>query len=152
MNDIYSVSEVKLIYKSKVKASERPHLRTSKDVYNLLINSVFDPDTILHHEFLKLILLNRAGRVLGVTQISEGSLSETTASLSIIMQAAILGNASGIILSHNHPSGNYENPSVQDDLLTERLKKACLVMQINFLDHIIVTTEGYYSYADEGRL
>jgi len=100
MQDIYSVSEVKLTYKNKVKASERPLLKTSKDVYNLLINSVFDPETIEHHESLKLILLNRAGRVLGVTQISEGGLAETSADIRIMLQAAILGNASGKITSH----------------------------------------------------
>lgn len=151
MDTTYQVSEVKLTYKNKVKTSERPVVKSSRDIYKLLINSVFDSETIDYRESLKLILLNRAGCVLGVHTVSEGGLAETSADIRIILQAAILGNASGIILSHNHPSGNL-NPSVQDDLLTQRLHKAAKLMDISLLDHIIVTSEGYYSYADEGRL
>lgn len=153
MDDIYAISEVKLTYSSKVKASERPVIKCSRDIYKLLISAVFDMETIEHHESLKLILMNRAGRVLGVTTISQGGLAETSADMRIILQAAILGNASGIILSHNHPSGGKDiQPSVQDDLLTQKVSKICKLMDLNMLDHIIVTTEGYYSYADEGRL
>jgi len=151
METIYQVSEVKLTYKNKVKASERPMIKSSRDIYKLLINSVFDKETIEHHESLKLILMNRAGRVLGITQISEGGLAETSADMRIILQAAILGNACGVILAHNHPSGNLD-PSAQDDLLTQRLQKAAKLMDISLLDHIILTSEKYYSYADEGRL
>ncbi|MDH6535620.1 DNA repair protein [Parabacteroides sp. 52] len=148
---IYKASEVKLTYKSKVKASERPQIRCSQDIYKLLKDSVFDSDTIEHHESLKVVLLNRAGKVLGFHTVSVGGTSECTADTKIIMQAAILGNANAIILSHNHPSGNM-SPSPQDDLLTEKLSKVCKLMGMSLLDHIIVTTENYYSYADEGRI
>lgn len=67
------------------------------------------------------------------------------------MQAAILANASGMILSHNHPSGNLL-PSKQDDALTERISKAAKLFDIQLLDHVIVSDSGYYSYSDEGRL
>ena len=67
------------------------------------------------------------------------------------MQAAILGNASGIILTHNHPSGNLQ-PSKQDDVLTEKLRDAAKLFDIRLLDHIIISDCGYYSYLDEGRL
>ena len=67
------------------------------------------------------------------------------------MQAAILGNASAMILSHNHPSGN-KRPSNQDDSLTDRVKEAAKLFDIQLLDHIIVTDSGYYSYLDEGRI
>lgn len=151
MDNSLKACEVRLVYQNKQKASERPHIKCSHDVYKLLINTVFDANTIEHHESLKLILMNRAGRVLGITQISEGGLAETSADIRHILQAAILGNASGIIISHNHCSGNLQ-PSTHDDLLTQRLQKAAKLMDISLLDHIIVTSESYYSYADEGRL
>ena len=69
----------------------------------------------------------------------------------IIMQAAILGNASGIILAHNHPSGNAK-PSLQDDQITQKIREISQLIGITLLDHLIITDESYYSYADEGRI
>jgi len=151
MQDILAISEVKLSYKPKVKASERPVIKCSRDIYKLLINSVFDTETIEHREYLKVVLSNRAGKVLGVHAVSMGGTSETSADLKIILQGAILANATGMILCHNHPSGNL-SPSAQDDLLTQRLQKAAKLMDISLLDHLIISAEGYYSYADEGRI
>jgi len=94
-------------------------------------------------------LLNQANKVLGVTSISEGGISETTADIRITLQAAILSNASGIILSHNHPSGNIQ-PSGDDRRLTQRVKEAVNIMRISLLDHLIVSNETYYSFTDEG--
>ena len=113
--------------------------------------SVFDADTIQHKESMKVILLNRSRKVLGVCSISEGGINETSADIRIIMQAAILGNASGIILAHNHPSGNVQ-PSWQDNQLTQRAKDVAKLLDIALLDHLIVTDEKYYSYADEGYI
>lgn len=94
-------------------------------------------------------MLNQANKFLGVTSISEGSISETTADIRIILQATILSNASGIILSHNHPSGNIQ-PSGDDRRLTQRVKEAVNIMRISLLDHLIVSNETYYSFTDEG--
>ena len=150
MESQYKVCEVKLTYKSKIKASEREKILSAENAYKILL-SVFDSETIQYKEFFKVILMNRANKVLGVCHISEGGLNETSADIRIIMQAAILGNASAMILSHNHPSGN-KQPSNQDDLLTDRVKKAAKLFDIQLLDHIIVTDSGYYSYLDEGRI
>jgi len=95
--------------------------------------------------------LNQANKVLGVTTISEGGISETTADIRIILQAAILSNASGIILSHNHPSGNIQ-PSGDDNRITQRIKEAAKIVRISLLDHLIVSNETYYSFADEGLI
>lgn len=151
MQDIYQIAKVRLTYKSKVKASERPIIRCSQDMYKLLINSVYDPETIEHHESLKLILMNRAGRVLGIHTVSIGGTGECSADIKIMMQAAILANATGIILCHNHPSGNLSS-STQDELLTQRVSKVCKLMDMNLLDHIIITSESYFSFADSGKL
>lgn len=151
MEGMYKVCDVKLTYSTKVKSSERAVIKTSKDAYTLLLEHIYDPDTIEHKEYFKVILLNRSSKVLGVSHISEGGINETSADIRIIMQAAILGNASGIILSHNHPSGSIQ-PSWQDDQLTDRVNKATKLFNISLLDHIIITDSGFYSYADEGRI
>ena len=84
--------------------------------------------------------------------VSIGGTGGTIVDIKLIMQCALLSNASGIIISHNHPSGIL-TASVQDDSITRRLKQACELMEIRFLDHIIISPEEkYYSYADEGRL
>lgn len=151
MEEILKVCDVKLTYNTKVKSSERPVMVQAADVYKLLIDYVYDKDIIQYKECLKLILLNKAGKLLGVAHISEGGINETSADIRIIMQAAILGNASNIILAHNHPSGSLK-PSAQDDLVTMNLRKAAKLFNITVLDHIIVTDSGYYSYLDEGRV
>lgn len=151
MEEILKVCDVKLTYNTKIKSSERPVMVQAADVYKLLIDYVYDKDIIQYKECLKLILLNKAGKLLGVAHISEGGINETSADIRIIMQAAILGNASNIILAHNHPSGSLK-PSAQDDLVTMNLRKAAKLFNITVLDHIIVTDSGYYSYQDEGRV
>ena len=144
------VSEVKLSYKSKVKASERPRVCSSKASYDILMK-VYDDDTIEYTESMRMLLLNRAGKVLGVMDISNGGTAGTTADIKVIMQCALLGNADGIILCHNHPSGNLQ-PSSEDMILTQKVTRACNVMDMKLLDHIIISSEYYYSFADEGRL
>ena len=104
-NQIMQVAEVQLIYKSKVKASLRPKVNSSKDVYNVF-KSHWSTDTIDYVEEFKIMLLSRHNRVLGLVDISLGGTAGTLADPKVIFAAAIKGNASGIILAHNHPSGN----------------------------------------------
>lgn len=151
MEGILKVCDVKLTYNTKVKSSERPVIHNSEDIYRLLVDHVYNEGMIQHKEYLKLILLNNSSKVLGVSNISEGGITETSADIRIIMQAAILGNATRIILAHNHPSGSL-NPSTVDNLLTEKVKNAAKLFNITLLDHIIVTDSGYCSYLDEGRV
>ena len=150
MEEKLKVCEVKLTYKSKIKASEREQVQSSENAYKLLL-SVFDTETIQYRESLKMLLLNRAKKVLGICSISEGGINETSADLHLIMQAAILGNAFGIILAHNHPSGHLK-PSLADDQLTQRVKEVTKLLDIHLHDHLIITDESYYSYADEGHI
>ena len=97
-------------------------------------------------------MLNQANKLIGYTTISEGGLTSTIVDVRVVMQTALVSNATAIILAHNHPSGN-TRPSGQDDSLTRKIKSACELMDIRLLDHIIVTPyDSYYSYNDEGRL
>lgn len=105
----------------------------------------------LPYEELWMALTNRAGKVIEKVKISQGGTGETTADLRLILKAAINSLCAGILLCHNHPSGNI-HPSSQDDSLTFRLEEAAALLSIKLLDHIILCDNSYYSYADEGRL
>ena len=150
MENLFNVSEVKLTYRTKQKASERPKIISSIDTYYLLLKC-FDEDTIELKESFKVLLLNRSNKVLGVMNVSDGGISCTTVDTRLIMQSVILSNATQIIIAHNHPSGNI-NPSADDCSVTRRIKKACELLEIELLDHVIITPESYYSYADNGKI
>jgi DNA repair protein RadC len=148
---ISNISEVKLIYQSKVRASDRPKITCSKDAYDLFL-SHWDQDTLEYYEEFKVLLMNRSNSVLGLMAISKGGISGTVTDVRIVLQAAIKSCASGIIVAHNHPSGNL-TPSESDSRITQKIKEAGNIMDIQLLDHIIMTGEGdYYSFADNGLL
>ena len=145
-----TVAEVELVYKSKVKPSERPQVKSSKESYNLLLQT-WDQNRIEFVEQFKVILMNRANRVLGIYVLSTGGVTGTVADPKLVFIAALKANACNIILSHNHPSGNLK-PSRADEDLTRKIKEAGILLDIKVIDHIIVTSEGYYSFSDEGML
>jgi DNA repair protein RadC len=148
---MFGVAEVQLIYKSKVPASQRRKISCSRDAYNLF-NESWNPEIIEFVEEFKILLMNRSNSVLGILEVSRGGISGTVTDVRLIFQAAIKSNASGIICCHNHPSGNL-NPSESDTKITQKIKEAGNLMDIQLLDHLILTTEGnYYSFADNGIL
>ncbi len=144
------VAEVELVYKTKVKASERPKISNVKDCYNLL-KELWNGNTIEMQEEFKVLLLNRCNNVIGIYQASSGGITGTVADPRLILAAAIKSLSVSIILSHNHPSGNLK-PSRADEELTQKIKVAASYHDIKVIDHIIITSEGYYSFADEGVL
>lgn len=144
------VAEVELVYKTTVKPSQRPKINSVKDCYQLL-KELWDENTIEMQEQFKVMLLNRGNKVIGVYEASSGGLTGTVADPRLILAAAIKSLAVSIILSHNHPSGNLK-PSRADEELTQKIKVAASYHDIRVIDHIIITSEGYYSFADEGVL
>ena len=147
---LFEVAEIQLTYKSKVKASERPLIQSSRDAFNVL-SKHWDKDKIDFVEQFTLLLLNRANKVIGLYVLSTGTTTGTVADPRLIFASAIKANACGIILSHNHPSGNLR-PSQADIDLTKKLKEGGKFLELPILDHIIITSESYYSFADEGLL
>ncbi len=127
--------------------SKRPVVRCSNDGYLLMYPILSD----LKHEELWIILLNRSASVIEKIQMSKGGTGETSADIQMILRRALEYGATGIILTHNHPSGS-SSPSVSDDRLTHKLYNAAKIMDIALLDHLVVCDGNYYSYADEGRL
>jgi len=144
------VAEVELVYKTKVKPSERPLVKSAKDCYELL-RLTWDENKIEFVEQFKVVLLNRDQRVSGIYELSTGGVTGTVADPKLVFIAALKANACNIILSHNHPSGNLK-PSSAVEQLTKRIATAGMYLDIKVTDHIIVTNESYYSFADEGLL
>jgi DNA repair protein RadC len=147
---LFQVSEISVVYTPKFKASERPRVTSSKEVYGILFNN-WDLNKIGFQEQFKIMLLNRANKVIGIYEVSSGGMSGTVADPKLIFGAALKSCATSIILSHNHPSGNLK-PSNADLRLTSKIKAGGDLLDIDILDHIILTPEGYFSFADEGLL
>ena len=151
MQQQITVSEVQLTYKNRVKASERMKITCSRDAYKIFMDN-WNPEIIEFVEEFKILLMNRSNAVLGILEISKGGISGTVTDVRVVFQDPIKGNASGLICAHNHPSGNL-NPSESDTRLTQKLKEAGNIMDMQLLDHLILSTEGdYYSFADSGLL
>lgn len=133
--------------RTREKAEERPSLSTATDIYNHMYTRTQD----LNVEEAWIVLLNQNFKLIKTVRMSHGGLTETAVDVRLIIKEAIMANATVLALCHNHPSNN-PRPSKDDDRLTERVKKACELMRIHFLDHIILTDGCYYSYHEMGRL
>jgi len=122
-------------------------VRTSKDIAQYCRARLKD----LEYEVFAAIYLNRGNKVLSYKVISSGGLTSTIADPRMILRGALEVAATGIVLCHNHPSGSLK-PSRADEALTQRIKQGAALIDINIIDHIIVSNEGYFSFADEGLL
>jgi len=139
--------EVMLKYELPTKPSY--HITCSLNV-SQYFREVWD-DNLNHVESTYLLLLNGANLIIGYYKLSVGGTSSTIVDLKLIFQTLLLTNANSFILAHNHPSGSLI-PSVQDKRLTGKILKASKIMDIQFLDHMIITSDSYFSFADEGIL
>lgn len=147
-NKTLQLSEVQVSYSNITPMSERPTINTSRDAYELL-KATWDYSTIELFEEFKIILLNRANKVLGISTVSQGGTAGTVVDAKMIFVRAIKCNCSSIVLSHNHPSSNLK-PSSADKAITIKLREGARLLDIEVIDHIIITKESYYSFADEG--
>lgn len=144
------LAEIEVKYKTKVNPADRLQITKAEDTFEVL-KQVFNPDKIEYREEFIVLFLNRANKILGWAKISEGGTAGTFVDIKIILQLALNANASGIIISHNHPSGNLM-PSEIDKTITRKIKQACEILDINLLDHIIVTENTFFSFANEGLM
>lgn len=122
-------------------------IRSSAQIYNRLRNRIGNKD----HEEIWVLLLNRQNKVIKEYMLTSGTSTASVFEIKKPLKYALLENADGVILSHNHPSGTLR-PSPQDDAITKAFKEGCQYLNIRLLDHVIVTANGYYSYADSGKL
>lgn len=142
------VAEIKVSYSTN--QADKIKLTNCIDTFEFIL-SQWNMDIIEFQEECKVILLNRANFVLGIYELSKGGISGTVVDIRIILSVALKCNASGIILAHNHPSGNIK-PSEADRKITRKLKDACDLLEINLLDHFVITRDSFYSFKQEGFL
>ncbi len=126
---------------------EAQKIRSSNDVYTIFNTLMAD----LQHEEFWILYLNRSNKVLSRHKLSQGGISGTITDVRLIIKKALELLASSVIICHNHPSGNLD-PSDADTRITNKIKDAASYFDINLLDHVIVTDNGYYSYADNGSI
>ncbi|MDN3694234.1 JAB domain-containing protein [Chryseobacterium tructae] len=142
------VNEIKLSYTRKGNSEKL--VSNSRDAIDVF-RQHFDSDEIDYRESFFALYLNQNNKVLGIRKISESGISSTIVDVRIIMQTALLCNASSLIVAHNHPSGNLK-PSEEDLKITQNLKYASEFLNIKLLDHCILTSTDYMSFADEGHI
>ena len=129
------------------KPEERPDLGTATLIYNYMHPQLQDLDV----EEFWLLLMNQNHRLIKQIRISHGGITETAVDIRIILREAVLANATMLAICHNHPSGSLR-PSSMDNDLTTSIQRACQLMRIKFLDHVIITDGAYYSYCETGRV
>lgn len=143
---IEAVMELVRRYQSE-QIGKRPQIRQPKDVWDIMRHEIGNLD----HEEIWVLFLNRKNEVTEKMRITTGTATASLFDPKLILKPAILAGADGIVLCHNHPSGNMR-PSPQDDSITRQLNKAVQVFSIRLMDHVIVCTDGFYSYSEHGFL
>lgn len=140
---------LKVVKSKKVKFNDLIKLSSSSECYEV-VKILFNQDTFVIQEEFILLLLNRANRLLGFHRLSIGGMTGTVVDPKLVCLAALnTVGCSGVILAHNHPSGNKE-PSESDKKITDKIKYGLQFLDINLIDHLILTEEEYFSFADEG--
>lgn len=129
------------------EAPENGQIKSSADVFNIFHPLLAD----LSHEEFWILFLNRSNKPINRMKISQGGISGTVTDVRIIMKKAVENLASGLIVCHNHPSGN-NNPSESDIQITQKIREAGTLLDVQLLDHIIIAGSAYYSFADNGLL
>lgn len=145
---LLNVSEIKVAYSTS--NTPKVKIKSGDDAFDVLLAS-WDLDTIELQEEFKILLLNRANEVLGIYPLSKGGITGTVVDQRLIFAVALKCNATGIIICHNHPSGKLL-PSEADITLTKSIGKCANLLEINLLDHLIITKNGFYSFSNQGKL
>ena len=148
--DLFNIAEIQIMYRNKVNVKDRPKISTSQDAHKILL-STWDMNRIELLEQFKVLLIDRRNACIGISEIATGGIAGCVADPKIIFATALKARASGIILAHNHPSGNL-TPSEADIAITKKMKEAGKFLEIEIMDHIIETSEKYFSFADEGLM
>ena len=143
-----TIAEVQITYSSKTKSADRIKITSSFEAVKAL-RSFWQ--NLEHVEYAHLLLLNRQNQILGRYFLAKGGMTGAVIDTRVIFQVALKTNATSIMMAHNHPSGNLQ-PSEADRRITRSVKEAGNFLDIPLLDHIILTEEGYLSFADEGML
>jgi len=149
-NQLSMVAEVTVGYRPKIRPSQRPTVKCASDAYQVL-RKFWNEDQIELREMFFVMLLNTNGRVMGIVELFSGGFRGVVVETKMIFAIALKACASSIVLAHNHPSGNLK-PSAQDIMITNKLKEAGEILELPVSDHLVITSEGFTSLADEGYI
>jgi DNA repair protein RadC len=149
-NLLLNISEIEIKYNPRISPRKRPCIGNSRQAYQQFMQ-VFKMDDLNIKEEAVVLYLNRGNRVIGAYKASSGGITGTVVDIRLILAVALKCLATGIMIAHSHPSGELK-PSRTDENYTAQLKQAAKLMDIKLFDHLIITTEGYYSFEDEGIL
>jgi len=148
MKKLSNVAEIAVSYKPK--NSENPVISTSHEAYKVFLD-FFPPETLSLQERFVAMYLNRSNKVIGVYHMSTGGITGTVVDVRLLLSVALKTAATGIIIGHNHPSNNLQ-PSNTDKQLTSKIKEGCSLLDLQLLDHLIITSVGYLSFSEQGHL
>jgi DNA repair protein RadC len=144
------VSEIEISYTPKQLNFSRPKITCSQDIYEIL-KELFDTKLFTVKEECIALFLNRNNIITGWYKVSSGGITGTVVDTRLILSIALKSLSCGLVLAHTHPSGNLK-PSKADRDITSNIREAAKLMDIRLLDHLIITSDWYYSFADEGEL
>lgn len=148
MENFNEIAEITIQYKKK-KTAKQTKISSSATAYDVF-KSVF-ADNIEYKELFYIMLLDNGYNVLGVSRISEGGITGTLVDVRIVFQTVLKAHATAIVLCHNHPSGKL-SPSEPDKNLTKKIKRGADFLDIKLVDHLIITEQSFFSFADERLL
>lgn len=143
-----TIPEIRL--KAKNGAIKKVKFTKSEDCYKYFLE-IFDEESLEVYEQVMVVFLNNSNKTVGWYKASQGGITGTVIDVRLVLKAALDCYATAMIICHNHPSGRLV-PSEQDNAITQKLKRASDLIDIKLLDHLIITTYGFYSYQDEGKL
>ena len=145
----FKLAEIEVKYSTSVKPADRLKIVTSFDAAEAFREMW--SQSLEYKESFYAMYLNRNNKILGIHKVAEGGLCGTVVDVRCVFQVALKANACSVIVAHNHPSGN-ETPSEADKSITQKIKEAGKFLGIPLLDHLIMLTDGYMSFADEGLI
>lgn len=146
----YKSNLPEIVLKYKKGTTNKFKIQSSQDAYKLF-KEFYDQDTFELCESTIVLFLNSSNNTIGWTKHTQGGMDSCIIDVRLILATALQCGARSIMISHNHPSGN-THPSVNDNNITNKLKRACETLEITLLDHIIASEESYYSYVDNGMI
>jgi len=146
----FNIPELKISYRPRVKASDLPQILDSESAYEIFRNH-WDIDTLEYQEQLYIMLLNYGNRLIGISKVASGGMTQVGGDAKIIFGIALKSGASYMILAHNHPSGEIiAGPA--DIAFTNKMRQAAKVLDMAVVDHLIIAKDSYTSLADEGLM
>lgn len=140
------ICEFKAVYTPSLKSAEHPKIMASADLAKVFRDN-YGEGEIAYREKVKCVFLNASGKVICVSTVAEGGITDSVCDPRIVFQHALLCNAVSVALCHNHPSGTLI-PSMQDKAITEAIKKCGEFLRIRLIDHIILSDSGYFSFME----